>query len=180
MALLIFILFVLALFHWAYESAIAPSWRLGIRYKLFALRDELRNFAAQEGVQLDHAAVATLEESINSATHYMREINFGLFYSFTTRYKNDDSFRRRVDHRRSVVEGYEDPEFCDIRKRYEHIFREVNVVNSGGWFIYLIPIVYVAICWEWLRRLSIVLSLVPSTEFPAFSSDEDGAFPEPT
>jgi hypothetical protein len=179
MAVLLFLLFVLVLFHWAYESAIAPSWRLGLRYKLFALRDELRNFAAQKGIQLDHTAINTLEESINSATYYMREINFGFIYSFNTRYKCDESFRKRVNHRRAVLEEYQDVEFRAMRKRYEHIFREINLANCGGWMIYLIPIVYVAICWEWLRRLYVKLSVVPSTDFAALSRGVDEACAEP-
>ena len=66
-----------------------------------------------------------------------------------------------------------------MRKRYDHIFREINAANSGGWAVYLIPLVYVAICWKWLWRLFIVLSLVPSTEFPALSRETSDACAEP-
>jgi hypothetical protein len=175
----ILILLGLALFHWAYESAIAPSWRLGIRYKLFALRDDLRNFASAKGVQLDHAAIEILEDAVNGVTLHMAEINFGFFYSFQLRYKADESFRNRIERRRQLIEGYQDPDFSAMRRRYAHIFREINVANSGGWMIYLIPVVYVAICWEWLRRLSIKLSLVPSKEFQTLSRDIGEVYVEP-
>lgn len=177
--ILIIILFSLALFHWAYESAIAPSWRLGLRYKLFSLRDDLRNFSAETGVQLNYGAIDALEESINSTIQHMREINFGFFLSFNNRYKADESFKKRVDHRFALVNGYEDPEFRLILKRYAYIYREVNVANSGGWVVYLLPLVYVAACWKWLKRLCTVISLVPSTEFPALSRDSSDACAEP-
>jgi hypothetical protein len=177
--LLFVILFSLALFHWAYEFAIAPSWRLGIRYKLFALRDELRNFATQRGIQLDKQAIETLEDVLNSAIHNMREINFGFVLAFSSRYRSDESFRKRMDHRRSVVEGYQDPDFRSICHRYQHLFREINVANSGGWFVYLVPLVYMAVCWKWLRRFWKVISLVPSAEYPTLSRETSEVFAEP-
>lgn len=177
--ILIVALFSLALFHWAYESAIAPSVRLGARYRLFALRDELRNFVARESVQLTHPAVQLLEESINSTIEYMREINFGFVFAFNSRFSSDDSFKKRVEHRKTVVESYDASEFQVLRKRYEHLFREITILNCGGWFIYLIPIAFAATCWEWLRRTIVKLSFVPSAEFPSLSRGFDDTCAEP-
>jgi hypothetical protein len=177
---LLIVLFTLALFHWAYEAAIAPSVRLGTRYRLFALRDELRNFVARNGVKLNDPAIQLLEESINSTIEYMPGINFGFILAFHQRCSSDESFRKRVEYRRQVIEAFEaPPEFHALRKRFEHIFRDVTILNGGGWFVYLVPIALVGICWEWLRRLIVRLCVVPFHDFPALSRGMDEASAEP-
>lgn len=176
---LLVVLFSLALFHWAYEAAIAPSVRLGARYKLFALRDELRNFVVREGTHLDNPAIHLLEESINSTIEFMREINFGFILAFQQRCTADESFRKRVEHRRAVIEGFEAPEFQALRKKFEHIFRDVTILNGGGWFVYVVPIALLGICWEWLRRVMVKLCVVPFQDFPALSRGIDETCAEP-
>ena len=178
-AFLIVVLFTLALYHWAYESAIAPSLRLGARYKLFALRDELRSFSAQRGIQLDHAAIRLLEESINSSIEYMREINFGLALAFKRRCTSDESFRKRVERRYSVIESCRDPEFQAFRKRYEYIFGKITMINTGGWLIYVVPIAVIIVFWKTLCRMLIKLSVVPGDDFPALSRGLEDACAEP-
>src|SRR3954468_16134165 len=98
-SLLILVLFTLALFHWAYESAVAPSMRLAARYKLFALRDELRHFRTQKGFQLDRYAIQLLEESINSAIENLHNIDFTLARAFRKRCLADPLFRKRIEKR---------------------------------------------------------------------------------
>ena len=178
-AFLIVVLFTLALFHWAYESAIAPSFRLGARYKLFALRDELRNFSAQKGIQLDYAAIRLLQESINSSIEYMREINFGLALAFKKRWALDDSFRKRMEQRYSLIESYRDPEFQALRQRYEYIFGEITMVNTGGWFVYIVPIAVIVLFWKTLCKMFIKLSVVSGDDFPALSRGLGDACAEP-
>src|SRR5688572_28045975 len=49
MSYLIVTLFLLAIFQWVYESILAPSFRLDLRLRLFALRDELSDLKASSG-----------------------------------------------------------------------------------------------------------------------------------
>lgn len=178
-AFLIVSLFTLALFHWAYESAISPSFRLGARYRLFGLRDELRNFSAQKGFQLDRAAIRVLEESINSVIEHMYQIDFGFAFAFSQRCAADNSFRMRVEHRQSVVDSYQDPEFQELRQRYGTIFREITMINSGAWFVYLVPVAAIALFWSAIRQMFIKLSIVSGDDFPALSRGAGEACAEP-
>jgi hypothetical protein len=168
-AFLFLLLFTLALFHWAYESALAPSFRLGARYKLFALRDELRQFSRQHGVQLDRKAIAVLEGSINGAIEYMRSIDFAFVWAFRERCASDQSFRDRTEDRTSLVESYRDPEFQTLRYRYEKLFGKVMAINSGAWFVYLVPFFVIAFFWRTVRKTLVRLSLTAGDDFPELS-----------
>jgi len=178
-AFLIIVLFTLALFHWAYESAIAPSFRLGARYKLFALRDELRHFSSQKEIQLDESAIRVLEESINSSIEYMSEINVSLARAFHKRCSVDPSFRKRIERRYSLIESYRDPEFQALRQRYEYIFGEITMINAGGWFIYIVPIAVGVVFWTTLCRGFDRLSVVSGADFPELSRGSVDACAEP-
>jgi hypothetical protein len=179
MGFLIVLLFSLALFHWAYEGAIAPSWRLGLRYKLFAVRDDLRNVAERKGIGLSEPAIQFLEESINSVIEHMREVNFGFLWSFRNRVESDKSFCRRVEFRAGIVDAMDQPDFREIRRRYNRIYREVLTANSGAWFLYLVPCVYCVLCWKWLRVVVKKIALLPESEFPALSRGIQDIYAEP-
>ena len=178
-AFLIIVLFTLALFHWAYESAIAPSFRLGARYKLFALRDELRHFSAQKEIQLDEPAIHVLEGSINLSIEYMSEIDFGLARAFRKRCSLDPSFCKRIEQRSSLIESYRDPEFQALRHRYEYVFGKITMINSGAWFIYIIPIAVYVVFWKTLCKLVSRLSVVSGEDFPELSGQIVDACAEP-
>ncbi|HSH37229.1 MAG TPA: hypothetical protein VK993_00465 [Chthoniobacterales bacterium] len=172
MTFLFILLFSLGLFHWAYESAVAPSLRLGARYKLFRIRDELRNLAATKGVVLNRKAIRLFEESLNSTLAHMRDFDFAFALAVNKRNSTDESFRRRLEHRVMLITEYQDPDFVRLRKRYEHVFREINLINVGGWFVYLVPIVAAAVCWGALRRLFLLISVVPDTDVHTFTSTD--------
>jgi hypothetical protein len=178
-AFLIIVLFTLALFHWAYESAMAPSFRLGARYKLFALRDELRHFSAQKQIQLDEAAIQVLEGSINSSIEYMSGFDFALARAFRKRCSVDPSFRKRMARRSSLIESYRDPEFQALRQRYEYIFGKITMINSGGWFIYIVPVAVGVVFWKTLCKMVTRLSVVSGDDFPELSRGLGDACGEP-
>src|SRR5206468_362183 len=85
--------FSLALFHWAFENAIAPSLRLGLRYRLFRLRDDLRAFAEGNANTLKSPAVRLLEECVNNAIRNLRQIDLVLLITFSRRFQSDGHFR---------------------------------------------------------------------------------------
>jgi len=177
--ILFIILFSLALFHWAYETAVAPSVRLATRYRLFALRDQLRRFAAREGIQLDYPAIRILEESINCCIEYMPELNFGFVFAFRRRFASDSAFRKRVEHRENVLESYMDPDFRDLRREYARIFREIMLVNSGGWFVYLVPVAAGAVFWDTLRKMFLKLSVLMGDDYQVLARGVTAACAEP-
>jgi hypothetical protein len=51
------LMFFLALAHFIYESILAPSWRLSLRFRLFSLRDEVRALEAdcRDGLDDEHS-----------------------------------------------------------------------------------------------------------------------------
>ncbi len=176
--LLFVTLFTLALCHWAYESAIAPSLRLGARYKLFSVRNELRNLAAMRGVQLNHGAINLLETIINSAIERMHDYDFAFIVAVNRRAKSDESFRLRMEHRVAVIKEYQDPDFVRLLERYETIFKEVTLINVGGWFLYVVPIGLAAICWGALRKIFLYVSVVPENDVICLADNYGDYFTE--
>lgn len=65
MATALFILFIFAIYHFVYESIIAPNVRLELRFELFKLRDELRNIKLnRELSKEDNEVFSILDETI--------------------------------------------------------------------------------------------------------------------
>ena len=61
----ILVLLALAVFHFVYESILAPSLRLSLRFRLFALRDEARQLKIECVDSLNDAHCVFLQASIN-------------------------------------------------------------------------------------------------------------------
>jgi hypothetical protein len=59
-------LIALAALHFVYESILAPSFRLSLRFKLFVLRDEVRQLKIDCASSLNDRHFDFLQDSINN------------------------------------------------------------------------------------------------------------------
>jgi hypothetical protein len=79
MTILLSVMMLLTLAHFIYESIVAPSLRLKIRYDLFALRDELRFLKIKRGSSLDDKHYVYLQDSINTMISHLARYDIATF-----------------------------------------------------------------------------------------------------
>ena len=90
MVTLFYIMLGLALWHFLYESVIAPSLRHTLRYKFFKLRDELRDIKFEGLTIKEEKAYKLLETSICNLINGMNNIHLANYYSLNSLYKKED------------------------------------------------------------------------------------------
>jgi hypothetical protein len=131
MILLLQIMFFLALIHFIYESILAPSWRLSLRYKLFALRDELCALRMLCRDRLDEEHYVYLRTSIDTMIAMLHRYDVAAIAAAELRYRRDPEFRRRVDVRARILEDCDDSQLQSIRRRSVELIARATAINSG-------------------------------------------------
>lgn len=141
MATLFVIAFILALFHFVYESIIAPMVRLELRYKLFKLRDSLRNFSLnQEGSRETHQTIELLDNSICTVIKRLPNIDLKSSLAAQKAFDQDDKFREAVLKRRLLLEDSPDEAIKNFHNKLMTYSSYALVCNMGGWAYILLPI----------------------------------------
>jgi hypothetical protein len=133
-------LIVLGAWHYLYENIVLPTVHTSFRNKLFALRDELRGHLIDRP-EIDKAAFEVAHDGINNAINCVDVIDLSMQMRVQHLMSTDADFRARVDARRKLVDETSSTEIKDIVKRANEMLRDVFVLNSGGWFVYVVPIV---------------------------------------
>lgn len=131
MITLLTLIALLSLVHLVYESILAPWWRLSLRYKLFVLRDELRNLKIESGDALDDKHFRYLQDSINTMIKYLARYDVASLVSAELNYRQDPQFRREVAARSSFLDDCNIPKARELRQRSVRIAGEVIAINSG-------------------------------------------------
>ncbi|HEY6019994.1 MAG TPA: hypothetical protein VIY48_08865 [Candidatus Paceibacterota bacterium] len=178
MSYLLLSIMLLAVFHFVYESIVAPSWRLSIRFRLFALRDELRTLKMNHGEQLDNKHFNYLQDSINSIIHALPRIEVTTVAHIKLAIESDPELKARLVARQKILDDCVFPEMGEIRKRSIKLSLEVLAANSAGWVIYFIPFMYLASVYKSLeRRVRALISLSdPDLAKVAPEIKHDGCF----
>lgn len=152
MIVLLELMFFLALAHFIYESILAPSWRLNLRFRLFALRDEVRALKADCQVLLDDEHYAYLQDSINTMIAMLHRYDVAAVAAAEVRYRRDPLFRKRLDLRAAVLDDCDIPQVESIRLRSVELMTRAIAVNSGMLCAPLYPFVLMGIGFSTLQK----------------------------
>ena len=131
MIALLEIMFFLALTHFVYESILAPSWRLSLRLKLFALRDEVYALQKDHRDALDDEHYAYLQDSISTMIAMLHRYDIAAIVAAELRYRRDPYFRFRVDTRATILDDCNLAQAQDIRRSSVDLVARAVAVNSG-------------------------------------------------
>lgn len=178
MSYLLLAMMFLVVFHFVYESIIAPSWRLSIRFKLFALRDELRVLKIEHGDQLDNKHFHYLQDSINSIIHVLPRIEVTTVSHIKRAIESDPELKVRLAARQMILDDCVFPEMSIIRKKSIGLSLEALAANSAGWWVYFIPLMYLGSVYKSIeRRIRALISLSdPDLKRVAPEIRNNGAF----
>ena len=153
---------LLAVFHFVYESIIAPSMRLELKHRLFALRDRLRRLKLAARDDLDDRHFHYLQDSINGLIRALDHLDLALLHRLRSARLHDATLTSRVDSRSRILDECRIPEAVEIRGKTFRIAIEALAVNSGAWIVYLVPLLVAAAGYAEVKRLiGSVISMPP-------------------
>lgn len=139
MSYLVLGLILLSIIHLIYESVIAPSLRLKLRFDLFALRDEVRSLKVEHGDMLRDRHFKYLEDSINSTILMLPRFELSVIRKINEELKKDKELDARVQERMRVLDDCNISRIAEIRKKSLDLANKSFVINSGMLFMYLLP-----------------------------------------
>jgi len=129
---------VYALIHFIFESILAPSIRLNLRFDLFSLRDKLRRLKA-ENPELSDEAFSVVQDGLNGTLKYLYEIDVPVLLHCDSQVKADPILRERMEKRREIVKQANSEELISIVKQLRKKVESAAIINSGGWLFYVVP-----------------------------------------
>jgi hypothetical protein len=172
----IFVLLALAVFHFTYESILAPSLRLSLTFRLFVLRDELRQLKLECVESLNDAHLAFLQDSINGLTSMLHHVDMASLVGVELESRRDPTFLEQARKRARLLDDCTVPRVREIRKQTLKIAAEALVVNSGAWVVlFFAPWIIASIGYSEAKKRFSVLASLNSREFKRISPLESAA-----
>jgi hypothetical protein len=153
MSYLIIGLLVVATAHFVYESILAPSLRLRLRFELFSLRDELRDLGMGGQAALDDRQFEYLQDSLNLLISVLDRFDGTTLIAVEKELRRNPLLRAQTEMRLSVVERCENLRARSIRAQCVRIAAQALAVNHGGACLYVLPLALPSLGYSRLRRL---------------------------
>jgi hypothetical protein len=104
MEYLFVVLIVFALYHFVYESILAPSERLKLRFELFELRDRLRALKVDHSDYLEDRHFHYLQDSLNSLICLLGRFDLATLSRIELEFQLDPELRRRSEMRTAILD----------------------------------------------------------------------------
>ncbi|HZL44859.1 MAG TPA: hypothetical protein VFC28_01415 [Opitutaceae bacterium] len=125
--------------HFVYEAIVLPSVRASRRFRLFALRDRLRNLRFASGISINDEAFSALDSSLSWQLENQHRLTFSMIISANNSYIDDKKFRSEVDRTSKAIGNCQIQEFLAIRQQAaEHMVGTI-AWNCGGLLGYFLP-----------------------------------------
>ena len=159
MWILVFLI-ALAVWHYVYENIVAPSVRMLLRNRVFMLRDKLRKIKMTDS-RLTDEVFTVLEESLNKSITYLHALKISRFVDFQTAFEHAKALRARIEKRREIVTSCAVPEVLEIDEDLATSLHVALGINSGGWMIWIIPILLAVGFWKRVGATLRKLNLIP-------------------
>lgn len=163
--LLIIILLAIATFHFVYEGIVAPSVRMQLRNKLFCLRDELRQLKVDgQLAKADAEAFWYVHDGISSFLNRLPYLTIGLQISVDKAYRENPALQARIEQRCRLLNSCQNKVITDVFAKTTRVVEEAFIVNSGGWFVYIVPLGILIATLGSLKKLAFSLVLTPEPD----------------
>jgi hypothetical protein len=169
MVTLIIILGVLAVVHFAYEAILVPSFRQAQRFRLFALRDQLRTLKS-ENPGMDNSAFHALDDSLSWQLDNQHRLTPYMMAIVDHQYTSDKDFRDNIEKRMRILEKCQIDDFIRIRRAASRQFLGSVIINSGVWLICLVPLVMGVVWINSLRKRASRMIALPKRELEHYAS----------
>ena len=138
---ILLIIVILSIFHFIYEGIVAPTLRVYQRNKLFVLRDKLREIDYQELKGNDKYAYEYIERGLNNIISNLPKLNSYSFHRYIEKIEKDSKLKKEITTRSEKIKQTSIQDLKEIYEEAGKVTYDTVCINSGAWFIYLIPIV---------------------------------------
>jgi hypothetical protein len=155
MSYLILAMMLMALWHWVYESLVAPSLRQSLRLELWWLHQELLDLVAAEADASRHEPLQMLGESVCVLDLLLEKFDAVTVASVAVELRRDPALRARAEARGRILDGSASAVVRRVRQRTLDVAARAVVINSGGWCIFIVPFALVHVG---MRRLGRVIA----------------------
>ena len=153
MAVFILIILGLAIVHFVYEGLVLPTFRLHLRYRLFALRDRLRQLKTKEDNQLDADSYRYLQEALNVMIAFLYRFDFWAALEANSWFRKHPDLQKRAEARIAALNNCNNQEFKKIMHDSFVISCCVLVFNSAGFICLLSGPITIYVIAKGLRRV---------------------------
>jgi len=131
-------LMALALFHFVYESIVAPDLRLWLTSKLYGLRKEASLLKLECAGTAAELNCILLQESINVLISELRRISLASLVGIEIESRKNPGFLARATQRLRMLDECTSPRIQEIRAQCLDIATKALAVNSIGWAALLV------------------------------------------
>lgn len=140
MATLFVLLFLFGMFHLIYESILAPMLRLELRYKLFKIRDQLRNLKIEQKYLFKDDTFELLDESVCATIKLLPSYSiFNIFLAWRIS-RNDQQLKKKVRVHQELIAKSKLPAIHKIDREIVRSAAFALAFNSGGWIYIVFPL----------------------------------------
>lgn len=153
MATSIIIIAFLAMFHFIYESILAPTFRLKIRHELFILRDKLHIIKLCDISKNDRESIIIIESAINNMLNRMPQMTLTNVVLMRQYYRKDNSLKEQVDGMNIKIDKSENKDIKKIDKTLTRMATRAMIVNMGASFIYLFPLYLILVFFKKMIKM---------------------------
>ena len=171
----IFIFFVFVAYHFVYESILAPSLRLSLRFQLFVLRDEVRKLKIECGPSLDNKHFLFLQDWINFLISVLNRLDLVSLARAEVESKREPEILQRAQERSKILDDCNIPDARAIRKQAARIAFRALLVNNGAWIIFIAPILICAVGYSNLNLKIKLLTTMSGKDFRKIATEDPAA-----
>jgi hypothetical protein len=172
----IVILIALAALHFVYESILAPSFRLSLRFRLFILRDEVRQLKIDCADSLSDNHFDFLQDSINNLITNLNRFDMATFLGVELESKKDPSFLKSAQERSRMLDDCSIPRAREIRRQSFRIISAAIVINSGALLLLIFaPIITTIIGYAEVKKRIQIFALISDQDLKRIPPLESAA-----
>lgn len=169
MEYLIIGLFVAALFHFVYESVVAPSLRTQLRFDLSSTQDELRSLKSSLGEKLDERYFEQVQATVNAFVSLLDRFDAATLIAFKMEKSRNRELRERCERSVQAIQDCTLQEARNLQRRIAWIAARTIAVNNGAWMVFVLPAALVLVCYRRLKNLIYGLLSLPEKELRSFA-----------
>ena len=138
------LVFFFSLWHFVYESILAPTMRFNKRNDLFKIRDRIRNLIISNTLtNQDKDSAQVIDESICIILKKLNILNFITLIKVIRTLEKNRELKKSVEMSENEIGLAVNQDIVDIFKDVCNIVGKIILINNGAWIIYIIPAIIV-------------------------------------
>ena len=161
MAYLFVILVIVCFWHFVYEGILLPSIRLKLRFKLYALRDDIRNLKINESQEFKDNEFNHMHGIINGMLQILPVLNISFVRRMIREEANNANLKSVIEQRRQMIESCSIGKVQEIYNELSTLMKYAVFANSFCMLMYLVPIFLIQDVFSYVKKSIGRLTLSP-------------------